>query len=234
MKHLNRKNALVHLLAAALALKAGFCNAAGEMTPGAATGATPERNNEELPPLPPPTEAQLAKGREILKKISHVVKIVPLQEAAAVMRVFSFTELDTTIFPTYVQVQPKGQTTRGALPEELVGTGFTHIRVDPLVRNEKVNRIASFTVSLNINEACISLEAVKGEFGHAAEIRTMPVRDIHPIKRPKRMHDIGHITFYPLATPAGDIGRAGFSFEYQACAMDFGFSYLNSHERTSR
>ena len=183
--------------------------------------------NAELPPLPSPTEAQLKLGNELLDKIAHVIENVPLQDAAAVMKVFGFTELSTSTYPTYVRVEPIGRTTKNALPADLVGTGFSYIDVDPW---EKGRSSASTSARFNTTEACITLDAVRERFksaknigfGHAISTCCRPPRPV--------VTDTDRISFAPLNTPQGLIGGLSFAFDYQTCAHYFGFSYKNNEE----
>jgi hypothetical protein len=100
--------------AAALSLATGLAGAQQE----------PPSPPNTLPPLPPPTAAQLERGRELLDKIAYVAAKVPLTDAAAVLAVFGFTDLHTTEYPTYTGVKPKGKSGGGSQPQDLVGTGW--------------------------------------------------------------------------------------------------------------
>lgn len=187
------------------------------------------------PPLAPPTEAQLERGRELLDKIIHVIRNVPLQDSAAVLGTFGFTELETFIHPTNTYVTPKSTVTRSEIPAELLGTGFRSIENTPLVRSSKSDWLAYFGGAFNRAEACISIDDVQRRFADAAVKRSRPVWVIDRFRSPPRAHNAGILTFQPLATPAGSIGRIAFDFDYQTCADSFGFSYLkNQSEETSK
>lgn len=121
-------------------------------------------SSPEFSAPPPPTEAQLKLGCDLLNKIAYVVENVPLHDAAAVMKVFGFSNLYTAVAPTYVRLEPVGRTTRTAQPLDLTGTGFTYINVDPSVRSKKVHYSAGASARFNPKEACISLNAVRARF----------------------------------------------------------------------
>ncbi|ACV35212.1 hypothetical protein CAP2UW1_1915 [Candidatus Accumulibacter phosphatis] len=119
-----RRWAVYALAVTALSLATGLAGAQQE----------PPSPPNTLPPLPPPTAAQLERGRELLDKIAYVAAKVPLTDAAAVLAVFGFTDLHTREYPTYTGVQPKGQDGGGSQPKDLVGTGLADIEVRPRIR----------------------------------------------------------------------------------------------------
>lgn len=177
------------------------------------------------PPLLLPTGNQLKRGRDLLSKIVYVIENVSLQDSAAVLGVFGFTDLYTAIYPTNVWVKPRGHETEVALPRELKGSGLTHITSSPWISDKANRAFARLSGAFDLSEACVHLDHVRATFGQAEEIRAEPIIDIHPVLRPPRLHDIGHIAFSPLQTPEGRVGRIGFTFEYQNCAKSFGLVY---------
>lgn len=192
--------------------------------------------DEVLPPLPAPTESQLQRGRELLDKIAHVIADVPLTDAEAVLKVFGFTELYTWTYPTYVMKVPKGKGGGPARSEDLIGTGFTDISVAPWVSDTQDDKKAVFSAGINTKEACISIDEVRHLFSGQAQARITISRitDIHPVARPPRLNKVGHISFRPIQTALGLVGRATFTFDYQVCLKSFGFSYLSAPDQESK
>lgn len=183
------------------------------------------------PVLAPPTEDQLKRGRDFLDKLSYIIENVSLRDAAAVMKVFGFSNLDTAIYPTYVRVQPvRSVISKAASLEYLAGTGFEAISVDPLVRSKSRTTEAVANARFDLTMVCVSIDDVRARFGHVANIRAEPTR-LPPGPRPRDVHDTGYLTFEPLQTPEGMIGRLGFGFDYQVCAKDYAFAYDNFIER---
>ena len=179
------------------------------------------------PVLAPPTEDQLKRGRDFLDKLSYIIENVSLRDAAAVMKVFGFSNLDTAIYPTYVRVQPvRSVISKAASLEYLAGTGFEAISVDPLVRSKSRTTEAVANARFDLTIVCVSIDDVRARFGHVANIRSKPTR-LPPGPRPRDVHDTGYLTFEPLQTPEGMIGRLGFGFDYQVCAKDYAFAYDN-------
>lgn len=180
------------------------------------------------PPLPPPTEAQRALGRELLMKIVYVIENVPLEDSAAVLGVFGFKELETAVYPTNTYVAPKKAITRSAIPVEFLGTGLRSLSSRPVVRDPKFGLQARFGGVFNPAEACVVLDDVLQQFA------TAPVKKIHPRRvlgnrpSPPRANNVGLITIRPLATPNGPIGGVIFGFDYQTCADGFTFSYTRN------
>ena len=179
------------------------------------------------PVLAPPTEDQLKRGRDFLDKLSYIIENVSLRDAAAVMKVFGFSNLDTAIYPTYVRVQPvRSIISKAASLEYLAGTGFEAISVDPLVRSKSRTTEAVANARFDLTMVCVSIDDVRARFGHVANIRAEPTR-LPPGPRPRDVHDTGYLTFEPLQTPEGMIGRLGFRFDYQVCAKGYAFAYDN-------
>lgn len=202
-------------LAAALSLAAGLACAQQD----AAT------RLDSDPPLPPPTEAQLERGRELLGKIVHVMRNVPLQDSAAVLGVFGFTDLKTLVYPTNTRVAPRTKMQRSSIAPEYLGSGFVNIETPPLVRDPKWGVVAKLSGRLNRWEACISIDDVERQFATVAERQVRPNLVIDRFSSPRRAHDIGHISFRPVGTATGQIGVISFLFDYQVCTTTFSFTY---------
>lgn len=225
---MKRRKWLLSLTLAACA-QAGVCQAQ--------TAPPMQREPDEvLPPLPAPTEQHLQRGRELLEKIAHVIADVPLTDAEAVLKLFGFTDLYTWTHPTYVRKGPKAKDGAWARPEELVGTGFLVISVDPWINDPRDDTVGAFHARFNTQEACIPIDDVRRRFSAQAQARmtTSRITDIHPVARPPRLHKVGYMSFRPLQTPLGLNGSATFSFDYQVCATDFGFAYRNSLGETNK
>jgi len=56
------------------------------------------------------------------------------------------------------------------------------------------------------------------------------MRDIHPVQRPKPLHETGGLAFSGLRTPFNPAAGITFTFEYQTCAQSFGFAYYNANK----
>lgn len=181
------------------------------------------------PPLPPPTEAQLARGRELLGKIVHVIEHVSLYDASAVLGVFGFTDLETFAYSKYVRVMPRPQITRPGVQEEYLGSGLTDLESSPSIRDVRIRASARFSGGFNTRDACVAIDDVERQFAAAPERRTGPFIVKDRFSTPRRAHDIGKLSFKPLATPYGFVGQIGFGFDYQVCAVDFGFIYFPTH-----
>lgn len=183
----------------------------------------------DLPPLPLPTEQQLKRGRELLDKIVYVIANVPLTDAAAVLKVFGFTELSIKEYPTHADVGPKGKTSQFARIEELAGTGLSYIRVQPWVNDPRIAVTSWLSGTVVPNEACISIDEVSRVLGpitlgmHSG--RTV-VTD--PVQRPKPLHGAGSLSFLSPKNPLSKDASVTFGFEYQSCATNFGFTYRNT------
>ncbi|MBK8522863.1 MAG: hypothetical protein IPL58_01225 [Betaproteobacteria bacterium] len=181
----------------------------------------------ELPALPLPTEAQLQRGRELLDKIIYVIDNVPLTDAAAVLKVFGFTEPITREQATYTYVQPRAGNGRQMLPADLVGTGWASIQADPVRSPSQYSSvIASFEGDFAMEEACAHIDEVRQRFApRALETLSRRMTYIHPNPRPPRQHDTGHLVIRLRENPLAERTRITFTFEYQLCAKSFSFSY---------
>jgi hypothetical protein len=182
----------------------------------------------ELPPLPPPTEEQLQRGRELLDKIAYVIANVPLTDAEAVLKVFGFTELSIKEYPTHADVGPKGTTSQFSRIEELAGTGFSYIRVQPWVNDPRIPVTSWLNATLVTKEVCIPIDDVRRIFGPiTSRTNSSRIVDIHRIERPTPLHGVGNLSFSPLKNPLDREAGIVFGFEYQTCATDFSFNYRN-------
>ncbi len=181
----------------------------------------------ELPPLPPPTEAQLQRGRELLDKILYVIDNVPLTDAAAVLEAFGFTELITREHPTYTYVQPRASNGRQMLPADMVGTGLKRIQADPMRTPSQYSAVvASFEGGFALDESCVHIDEVRQRFSaRASEISSSRMTYIHPNPRPPRQHDTGRLVLSLRENPFAERTGIRFTFEYQSCAKSFSFSY---------
>lgn len=189
----------------------------------------------ELPPLPPPSEQQLQRGRELLDKIVYVIKNVPLTDAAAVLKVFGFTDLRTKEYPTHADVGPKGKDSDFLSGPELKGTGLTDVIVQPWVKDPRINVTSWLNATVANEEACISIDAVRRVFGSlASKVRSDRVITTHPVQRPKPLHGIGSLSYFPLQNPLNRDAGIVFGFEYQTCAKDFSFSYLDKFKDAAK
>lgn len=184
---------------------------------------------DSLPPLPPPTEEQLQRGREMLDKIVYVVENVPLTDAAAVMKVFGFTDLMTYESSMYTRLVPKAKTGGQAVPADLVGTGFTDIEAAPVFLASKNNRVAArLSGSFAIADTCVSIEDVRKRIAsRAVQISSSRITDIHPVLRPKAANDVGLLGFRLVSNPFATKTSITFRFVYQRCAQAFTFAYFN-------
>ena len=198
-----------------------------------------------LPQQAPPTEQQLALGRELLDKIAYVIGSVPFEDPVAVLGVFGFAEVSSTVRQTYTEFQPKGAQSGGAMPKDLLGTGLTHIRSDPLIVPDEGYEYATFSGfngRFNLDEACVLIDDVRRKFGNAKNITVYPSivapgaagygSRRQPLNR--RDHDIGAISFDPVPTASGLLGGVSFAFDYQNCAMGFGAGYLVKYKGMSK
>lgn len=195
----------------------------------------PQTILDSLPPLPPPTEQQLQRGRELLDKIVYVVENVPLTDAAAVMKVFGFVDLRTETYPTHVWVGPKGKSSNFAQPNDLVGTGFDDISVQPNIYTAGDIAIARLSGRLGKDEACISIHDVRKTF----ESRASRWEDRHTfvagfIERPRKAHRTDTLVFELSKTRVFDNGSISFRFTYQTCAASFGLVYLNPNREIGK
>jgi hypothetical protein len=188
-----------------------------------------------LPPLPPPTVEQFKKGRELLDKIVYVIENVPLSDEVAVMKVFGFTDLyawespGNTKYSPYRDVGPKGKHGGFTLPDELVGTGLTFVRVQPWIRSPNNKESANLHGSFSTVEVCVSIDDVRTMFKAKSKIsQSYSVTDIHPTARPPRLHQTGHLQFTDVTAFRATQASALFTFEYQQCAKSFGISYRNN------
>lgn len=178
------------------------------------------------PPLPPPTEAQLERGRELLRKIVHVIEHVSLHDAGAVLGVFGFTDLETFVAPKYVWVRPRPRIPRPGVREEYLGTGLANLASSPSIHDVRIRASARFSGRFDTGEACVAIDDVERQFAAAPERWTAPFRVIDRFSTPRQVHDIGYLSFKPLATPYGLVGQISFGFDYQVCAVQFTFIYL--------
>jgi hypothetical protein len=186
----------------------------------------------ELPPLPTPTEAQLQRGRELLDKIIYVIDNVPLTDAAAVLKVFGFTELITREQPTYTYVQPRASNGRQMLPADLVGTGWESIQADPVRTPSQYSSVmASFEGDFSLDETCVKIDEVRQKFAaRASKTTSRHMNYLHPNPRPPQQHDIGHLGFTLRENSFAERTGILFTFEYQLCAKSFSFSYSRPEE----
>jgi hypothetical protein len=186
----------------------------------------------ELPPLPTPTEEQLQRGRELLDKIVYVVANVPLTDAAAVLKVFGFTEMSIKEYSTRADVGPKGKASQFARTEELAGTGFSYIRVQPWIMDPSTNSTSWLSVTIVPEEVCVSIDEVRRVFGPiSSSVRSSRIVDIHQIERPTPLHGSGHLGFLFLKNPLELGADITFRFEYQTCAKNFNFAYFKESDQ---
>ncbi len=184
------------------------------------------RQSVERPPLPPPSEEQVRRGRELIDKIAYVVAKVPLTDALAVLKVFGFSDIGFSEYPTYVRAAPKNKDGGYALPEALSGTGLLSINVVPLILDEKSDSSARLSMRFAVPEACVLLDDVRKIFAPKSQkISTLPVFYIDDMRLHKRSSDVGYLDFYFLDTPLGKNGTAEVMFDYEVCAKDFVFVY---------
>ena len=190
---------------------------------------------EPDPPLPLPTEAQLQRGRELLDKIAYVITSVPLSDAPAVLKVFGFTELNRKEYPDHAWVGVKGKVFVFAQPDELAGTGFSHIVVQPWIDNPRHDVIARFFANFALSETCVTMDDARRVLEPlSTTVTSKPMRYIHPVQRPKPLHETGGLAFSGLRTPFNPAAGITFTFEYQTCAQRFGFAYYNANKETSK
>jgi hypothetical protein len=186
----------------------------------------------ELPPLPPPTEEQLQRGRELLDKIVYVIANVPLTDAAAVLKVFGFTELSIKEYATHADVGPKGKASQFARTEELAGTGFSYIRAQPWINDPSTNSTSWLSATVVPEEICVSIDEVRRVLGPiSSSMRSSRIVDVHPIERPTPLHGSGHLGFLRLKNPRELEAGITFTFEYQTCARNFNFSYFKETKK---
>jgi hypothetical protein len=189
----------------------------------------------ELPPLPPPTEEQLQRGRELLDKIVYVVANVPLTDAAAVLKVFGFTELNTVEYPTHADVGPQGKTSQFARSEELAGTGFSDIRIQPWIDDPRIKITSWLNATVVTEELCISINDVRQLFDSVtAHMNMRRIVETHPSKKPVPLHGIGVLSFSPLVHPTGKQASISFVFEYQTCVKEFNFAYRENPKELNK
>lgn len=192
--------------------------------PVAATVAQSIHSSDELPPRPPPTEAQLQRGRELLEKIAYVIQNVPITDAPAVLKVFGFNESVQQEYPTNVYVVPKGPTEDASA--DMQGSGFEDLSVNPWIGNPRHTIVAWLSGRIARSEACLTVADVRRVLEPiSASVASERILDIHPIQRPPPLNDIGHLFFTQVRTPFSPLAGASFLFEYQACAQRFGFTY---------
>ncbi|MBL8398783.1 MAG: hypothetical protein JNL84_11685 [Candidatus Accumulibacter sp.] len=215
---------------AALLLAVGVASAQQE-TPSSGEDNPP---SPSLPPLPPPTAAQLERGRELLDKIVYVAGHVPLTDAAAVLEVFGFSDLRTIVFPKYTSVAPKGKGGESAIPQELLGTGFDSIEVRSRMLVLPPQVWAWLGGRFSLTETCVSIDAVRELFTPlASKVESRRILDIHPVPRPKPLHSTGDLAFSLIQHPFSRSAVISFRFEYQTCATRFSLTHvLPSEENT--
>ena len=190
---------------------------------------------DPLPPLPLPTEAQLQRGRELLDKIAYVITSVPLSDAPAVLKVFGFTELNRKEYPDHAWVGVKGHVGGFAQMQELAGTGLSDIVVQPWIDDPHFNLVARLFASFTRSETCVTMADTRRVLEPiASTITNELIRDIHPKQRPEPLHEIGGLTFSGLQTPFNPAAGITFTFEYQTCARSFGFGYHNADKKTPK
>lgn len=68
----------------------------------------------------------------------------------------------------------------------------------------------------------------------ATTVTSKRIRDIHPVQRPKPLHETAGLAFSGLRTPFNPAAEITFRFEYQTCAQSFGFAYFNANKETSK
>lgn len=172
-----------------------------------------------LPPLPIPTDDQLRNGRALLERLAFVLVNIPITDAAAVLHGLGFSELGTEEYPNYTLFYPKSSNSGGNIP---IGNGFFSVSVQP--------REKGGTASINgrfADDACVSVEDVKsmiGPLGRRSSISL--VRDVHPVDRPKPLNSVGYLSIHQLRNVVQQEATGSFTFAYQACAEDFGFSFV--------
>lgn len=178
----------------------------------------------ELPALPLPTDEQLKKGRELLDKIAYVITNIPLTDPDAVLEFFGFTDLRKYQYPDHIDVVPKGKSGGYKSIAEMVGTGFEHISVQPWINSSFDRTLAHLSARISTKENCVSIDDVRRVFG-ALSLNTSNNRPMtaHAVQRPKPLHGIGNLSFYPLKNPTEYRAGMTFSFDYQTCAI-----YINS------
>lgn len=190
---------------------------------------------EPEPPLPLPTEAQLQRGRELLDKIVYVITSVPLSDAPAVLKVFGFTELNRKEYPDHAWVGVNGHVGDFAQMQELAGTGFSDIVVQPWIDDPHHDVVARFFADFALGETCVTMDDARRVLESiATAVTSKPMRYIHPVQRPKPLHETGGLSFFGLRTPLYPVASITFTFEYQTCAQSFGFTYRKANKETRK
>lgn len=120
--------------------------------------------------------------------------------------------------------------------QELAGTGFSDINVQPWIDNPRPGAgVARFSARFALSETCVTMDDARRVLEPiATTVTSKPiiVRDSGP--RPKPLHEIGGLAFSGLRTPFNPAAGITFTFEYQTCAQSFGFAYLNANKETRK
>lgn len=195
----------------------------------------PQSILDSLPPLPPPTEAQLRRGRELLDKIVYVVDNVPLTDAPAVLKVFGFTDLHVKEYPTHVDVVPRGREGGHYLTQDLRGTGFSSLTVNPQIKADNEPLTARFAGALVPEEVCIPIDEVRRIFTpKAARVSRGHHFVAGFVERPRRVHTTGYLSFLLTQNRFTPNASIAFSFDYQTCAARVSFSYRVTSMETDK
>jgi len=170
-----------------------------------------------LPPLPIPTDEQLRNGRSLLERLAYVLTKMPMTDAVAVLNSLGFSELGSEDYPNYTIVYPKRHDPR--IP---IGNGFFSVDVQPREKGGTASINGRFS-----DDVCVSVEDVKKMMGPLGEkISTSLLRDVHPVDRPKPLNSVGYFSIYGMRNLHRQEANGTFAFDYQTCAIDFGFSFV--------
>jgi hypothetical protein len=189
----------------------------------------PEVPLQEISPLPAPTEKMLRRGDGVLGKIAFVGKNISLTQFQLVLAEFGFNEITSTAYPTTLLSQPRGPKGTIAKAEDLRGSGFTEISVNPWIDSSGVDFSARLSGKFDIETVCVSVDAVRKQFGSSAREISSLVVDIHPVLRPPSVNDIGHLLFKSAPAPGVATASVSFTFDYQACAKSFSYAYIKTN-----
>ena len=175
------------------------------------------------PVLPPPTEAQLQKGRAILEKMLHIVKSVPLSKPSEVFRVFGVDQPD--MYPdrfrngdfVLIQINAYGEKNRGTLREQ----GLLSLSAD--YHFDKTLRPDSLALGFTSELACVSIDDVHKLFlpissrvDNPKRTPTLRIDDFTPTPAP--MHEYKSMSIEIADSIAPYQTRVGFRFDHQICA----------------
>lgn len=188
----------------------------------------PAQPISDTPPLPPPTDEQLQKGRALLDKILYIVKNVPMSKPSAVFRVFGSDQVG--VYPRKDPKKSPDLTHVGitsydkAIREKWKEIGIRSVEI--LYPFDKTTDMDHLYLSFIPDEACVSYHDVRRLFWPISTRVSNPILgggiSTQPMRTPPPVHEYRAMVIELERIVPEHQTLLHFSFDYQTCAVAAG------------